>query len=144
MGLLGRGVEIKTPEQIAGMRRAGLVVGRTLELLRSEVRPGVTTAELDAMLAELGTALDLVVELTVDEDEVVARLLRRAHTDGRTDDSEDVIRRRQQIYADETAPLTEVYRARGLLVCVDGLGELDDVTNRLVTAVDGAGAGGAA
>jgi adenylate kinase len=100
--------------------------------------------ELDAMLAELGTALDLVVELTVDEDEVVARLLRRAHTDGRTDDSEDVIRRRQQIYADETAPLTEVYRARGLLVCVDGLGELDDVTNRLVTAVDGAGAGGAA
>jgi methionyl aminopeptidase len=49
MGLLDRGVEIKTPEQVDAMRRAGLVVGRTLELLRSAVRPGVTTAELDAI-----------------------------------------------------------------------------------------------
>jgi adenylate kinase len=113
-------------------------------LLDGYPRTKAQVDELDAMLAELGTALDLVVELTVDEDEVVSRLLRRAHTDGRTDDSEDVIRRRQQIYTDETAPLTEVYRARGLLVCVDGLGEMDDVTNRLVAAVDGAGAGGAA
>ncbi|NUS53495.1 MAG: type I methionyl aminopeptidase, partial [Streptomycetaceae bacterium] len=49
MGLLDRGVEIKTPEQVDTMRRAGLVVGRTLELLRGSVRPGVTTAELDAI-----------------------------------------------------------------------------------------------
>jgi methionyl aminopeptidase len=49
MGLLDRGVEIKTPEQVDVMRRAGLVVGRTLELLRGSVRPGVTTAELDAI-----------------------------------------------------------------------------------------------
>ena len=49
MGLLDRGVEIKTPEQVDAMRRAGLVVGRTLELLRASVRPGVTTAELDAI-----------------------------------------------------------------------------------------------
>ena len=49
MGLLDRGVEIKTPEQVDAMRRAGLVVGRTLELLRTSVRPGVTTAELDAI-----------------------------------------------------------------------------------------------
>jgi methionyl aminopeptidase len=49
MGLLDRGVEIKTPDQIDGMRRAGLVVGETLELLRSSVRVGVTTGELDAI-----------------------------------------------------------------------------------------------
>ena len=49
MGFLDRGVEIKTPEQIVGMRKAGLVVGRTLELLRSSVRAGISTAELDAI-----------------------------------------------------------------------------------------------
>jgi methionyl aminopeptidase len=49
MGLLDRGVEIKTPEQIGRMRAAGLVVGETLELLRGQVRAGVTTAELDAI-----------------------------------------------------------------------------------------------
>lgn len=52
MGLFDRGVEIKTPEQIDGMRQAGLVVGRTLELLRGAVRPGVSTAELDAIAEE--------------------------------------------------------------------------------------------
>jgi len=49
MGLRDRGLEIKTPEQIADMRRAGLVVGRTLELLRSSVRAGISTGELDAI-----------------------------------------------------------------------------------------------
>lgn len=49
MGLRDRGVEIKTPEQIDGMRRAGLVVGRTLELLRGHVRAGVSTGELDGI-----------------------------------------------------------------------------------------------
>ena len=49
MGLLDRGIQIKTPEQIEGMRRAGLVVGQTLELLRSAVRAGISTRELDAV-----------------------------------------------------------------------------------------------
>jgi adenylate kinase len=96
------------------------------------------------MLAESGTRLDVAVELTVDTDEVVARLLRRAQTAGRSDDTEEVIRRRQQIYAKETAPLTDVYSRRGLLVRVDGLGEMDEVTARLVEAIDGARVGGSA
>jgi adenylate kinase len=107
-------------------------------LLDGYPRTKAQVAELDAMLAEAHTQLDVVVELTVDEDEVVARLLRRAQTDGRSDDTEEVIRRRQQLYADETAPLTEVYRERGLLVGVDGLGDLDEITQRLVSAIDGA------
>ena len=68
--------------------------------------------------------------------EIVQRLMNRAATEGRSDDTEDVIRRRQQIYAEETAPLVEVYRERGLLVAVDGLGDVDEVTGRLVTALD--------
>jgi adenylate kinase len=113
-------------------------------LLDGYPRTSAQVAELDRMLEASGSRLDVVVELTVDEDEVVARLLRRAQTDGRSDDTEDVIRRRQQMYARETAPLTEVYSARGLLVRVDGLGEMDDVTARLVAAIDGARVGGPA
>jgi adenylate kinase len=113
-------------------------------LLDGYPRTSAQVAELDRMLEASGSRLDVVVELTVDEDEVVTRLLRRAQTDGRSDDTEDVIRRRQQIYAQETAPLTEVYSGRGLLVRVDGLGEMDDVTARLVAAIDGARVGGAA
>ncbi|GAA4348503.1 adenylate kinase [Angustibacter luteus] len=105
-------------------------------LLDGYPRTKAQVEELDAMLAEQGHALDVVAELTVDRDEIVGRLLKRAATDGRTDDTEDVIRKRQQIYADETAPLVEIYRERALLVAVDGLGEVADVTDRLVAAID--------
>ncbi|GMA88049.1 hypothetical protein GCM10025868_32990 [Angustibacter aerolatus] len=64
------------------------------------------------------------------------RLLLRAQTGGRTDDSEDTIRKRQKIYAEETAPLVDEYGHRGLLVRVDGLGEVSHVTERLVQALD--------
>ena len=82
--------------------------------------------ELDGMIKHTGHALDAVVVLTVDQDEVVERLLQRAETEGRADDTAEVIRRRQEIYAEETAPLIEVYRGRDLLIEVDGLGEIDD------------------
>ena len=101
---------------------------------------------LDAFLAERGVGLDRVVELTVDIDEVVARLLRRSTVEGRADDSEDVIRHRLQVYADETAPMSQVYAARGLLVQVDGMGDVDDVTKRILEAIgfffDGDGSDG--
>jgi adenylate kinase len=113
-------------------------------LLDGYPRTGAQVVELDRMLSESGSRLDVAVELTVDTDEVVARLLRRAQTAGRSDDTEEVIRRRQQIYSTETAPLTDVYGQRGLLVRVDGLGEMDEVTARLVAAIDGALVGGSA
>jgi adenylate kinase len=93
---------------------------------------------LDAMLAEGGHALDAVLELTVDEDAVVERLLKRAEIEGRVDDTEEVIRERQAIYRRETAPLAEVYAERGLLVQVDGMGEVDEVTERIGEALRGA------
>ena len=138
MGLLDRGVEIKTPEQIDLMRKAGLVVGQTLELLRGSVRAGISTAELDAILAERGHRLDAVLELTVDEEAVVGRLLKRAAEQAREDDTEEVIRERQAIYRKETAPLTELYGARGLLRQVDGMGTVDEVFERISGALSGA------
>lgn len=93
---------------------------------------------LDAMLAEDGHALDAVLELTVDEEAVVQRLIKRAEIEGRSDDTEQVIRERQAIYRKETAPLAELYGQRGLLVQVDGMGEVDEVTGRIEQALRGA------
>jgi adenylate kinase len=91
--------------------------------------------ELDGMIKHTGHALDAVVVLTVDSEELVQRLLARAETDGRSDDTEDVIRRRQELYLEQTEPLIEVYRDRGLLVEVDGMGEVDEVTERIFKAL---------
>jgi adenylate kinase len=92
---------------------------------------------LDSVLAERDHALERVLELTVDGDEVVDRLLRRALDQGRTDDTEEVVRRRLEVYTEQTAPLLAVYRDRGLLVQVDGLGPVDQVTERALEALEG-------
>lgn len=93
--------------------------------------------ELDTMLSDLGVALDAAIEITADLDEVTKRLTRRAEIEGRDDDTEPVIRKRLEVYATSTAPLTAYYEGQSLLVQVDGMGEVDEVTARLVAAVDG-------
>jgi adenylate kinase len=92
--------------------------------------------ELDAMIAFTGHRLDAVVVLTVDAEEIVQRLLQRSEVEGRADDTEDVIRRRQELYSEQTAPLIEVYRDRGLLIEIDGMGEVDQVTTRIFESLD--------
>lgn len=92
-------------------------------------------AELDSMLSLAGTKIDKVVELTVNVDEVVGRLTQRSEEQGRVDDSGDVIRRRLEVYADQTAPLIALYRDRGLLAQVNGIGEVEQVTDRIREAV---------
>jgi adenylate kinase len=91
---------------------------------------------LDATLDEGGRRLDAVISLQADSDEVVRRLLKRGETSGRDDDNEATIRARQDTYTAETAPLLDVYRERGLLVEVDGLGAVDEVSQRLFAALD--------
>lgn len=91
--------------------------------------------ELDTILTDLGTHLDAVVQLTADRDELLARMRKRAEIEGRDDDTADVIARRLDIYEAETAPLAEAYAARGLLVAVDGTGEIDEVTERVLAAL---------
>jgi adenylate kinase len=92
--------------------------------------------ELDGMIGHTGHRLDAVVVLTVDADEIVERLLQRARVEGRADDTEDVVRRRQEVYAEQTEPLIEVYRSRGLVHEIDGMGAVDEVTKRIFDALD--------
>ena len=94
---------------------------------------------LDGFLTGRDEELDAVVSLLADSDAVVDRLLKRAATEGRADDKEDTIRVRLQVYTDQTAPLLEVFRSRGLLVEVDGLGPVPEVSERLFKALDGRG-----
>jgi adenylate kinase len=91
--------------------------------------------ELDMMLASAAQHLDRVLELTVDNDVVVERLLKRAEEQGRADDNAEVIRRRLEVYAEQTAPLTAVYDGRDLLTRVDGMGDIADVTRRILAAL---------
>jgi adenylate kinase len=104
-------------------------------LLDGYPRTGEQVVELDAMLAESGKALDAVVLLTADTDEVVRRLLNRAIEQGRADDTEEVIRRRLEVYEEQTAPLIDGYASRNLVVTVDGLGAVQDVTARILEAL---------
>ena len=87
--------------------------------------------ELDDVLSENGTKLDVVVQLTADIEELVTRLSLRATQQGRTDDTPEVIRKRQDVYEEQTAPLIDIYAARGLVAMVDGLGAVDQVTARI-------------
>jgi adenylate kinase len=107
-------------------------------LLDGYPRTAAQVEALDAILAERGHRLDAVLELTVDEEAVVGRLLKRAAEQAREDDTEEVIRERQAIYRKETAPLTEIYGARGLLRQVDGMGTVDEVFERISGALSGA------
>jgi adenylate kinase len=90
---------------------------------------------LDRILKAHDTQVDRVVELTVDVEEVVERLYRRAVEEGREDDTPDVIRRRLEVYQRDTAPLVDVYGQRGVLVKVDGMGTVDEVTARIEAAL---------
>jgi adenylate kinase len=90
---------------------------------------------VNEMLAGSGLALDKVVELTADADEVVGRLLNRAKEQGRADDTEEVIRRRLEVYGEQTAPLVDLYLQQGVLVKVDGMGGVDEVTDRVMAAL---------
>jgi adenylate kinase len=105
-------------------------------LLDGYPRTVAQVEELDGMIAFTGHKLDAAVVLTVDDEEIVQRLLQRAQVEGRADDTEDVIRRRQEVYAEQTEPLIDVYRKRGIILEVDGMGDVDDVTQRIFDALD--------
>lgn len=92
-------------------------------------RTAPQVAALDGLIGAEG--LDRVVVFEVDEDVLVQRMLSR----GRADDTEETIRNRFKIYNEQTAPLIDIYENRGLVVRVDGLGQVDEVTDRLLEAV---------
>ena len=92
-------------------------------------RTGPQVEALDQLIGREG--LDRVVLFEVDEDALAARMMSR----GRADDTEETIRNRFKIYEEQTAPLIETYQERGLLVMVDGIGTVDEVTERVLEVV---------
>lgn len=104
-------------------------------LLDGYPRTLAQVAELDDILLAGGRRLDAVLLLSADNDELVARLLKRAEIEGRADDTEEVIRHRLGVYHEQTEEVVAAYRERGLVKEVDGLGELDQVTDRIMAAL---------
>jgi adenylate kinase len=98
-------------------------------------RNGGQVAHLDEFLAARGESLDAVIELVVPRDASIERIRQRAIDQGRTDDTEDIIANRLAIYERETAPILEVYRERDLVLRIDGVGSLDEVTARIFDAL---------
>ena len=94
---------------------------------------------LDDILDETNKKLDVVVQLTADSEELLRRLSGRAQEQGRSDDTPDVIRRRLEVYEDQTAPLIDIYASRSLVAKVNGLGEIADVTSRIIEVLDARG-----
>ena len=87
---------------------------------------------LDEMMHSIGHDLECAISLTADEDELVERLIKRGKESGRSDDTPEVIRNRQKIYWEQTAPLLDFYRGKGILKEVDGLGKIPEITERIL------------
>jgi adenylate kinase len=105
----------------------------TVTLARSQVD------NLDEILSRTGHRVDAVICLHAGEDELVERLMRRGREQGRTDDTEQTIRTRLAVYSQQTAPLIDTYRKRGLLAEVDGLGTVGAVSTRILKALTSSG-----
>ncbi len=103
-------------------------------LLDGYPRTTAQVDELDDILGAAGAVLDVVVQLTADDEELVKRLLGRAAENGRSDDTEKVIRHRLDLYREQTEVVVARYAERGILAKVDGLGGMDDVTARIMEA----------
>lgn len=93
---------------------------------------------LDQMLEQKGMALDAVVAMTADSEELIHRIVNRAKESGaaRGDDNVEVVRKRLDVYREQTAPLVDYYRGRGLLRTVDGMQAVDEVTKAIRAAVE--------
>ena len=123
--------QLVSDELIVEMVRAELGDHPIRVLLDGFPRTVAQAEALDALLAELGTAITAVVLLEVDIDELVARLSKRASEQGRADDNESTIRTRMQVYTDQTAPLVSYYEGRGKLRRVYGIGAVEEVFARI-------------
>jgi len=108
-------------------------------LLDGYPRNVAQVAHLDEFLEGREEALDAVIELDVPRDESIQRLSLRAAEQGRTDDTEEVIANRLAIYERETAPILDIYRTRGIVDRIDGVGTLDEITDRIISALEARG-----
>ncbi|WOH17999.1 adenylate kinase [Paenarthrobacter sp. GOM3] len=110
-------------------------------LLDGYPRTVIQVAALDEMLTHRGQALDAALALTAADHELLARMLRRAQEQGRSDDTESVIQRRLELYSDQTQPVLAAYSNRGILLTVNGSGEREAITTDAIAAIERALAG---
>ena len=98
----------------------------------------VQASALTDLLQRLGQPVDHAVQLEVPFDLIVDRIAGRAKAEGRADDSPESVRKRLDIYSQQTEPVITFYRDKGLLTVVDGVGELDEVLQRILAAIGAA------
>lgn len=111
-------------QKISALGEGGFMLDgfpRTLEQARS----------LDSILADAGIGIDAVISLEVPDQEVVQRIIKRQETEGRLDDTEDVIMNRLRVYKDQTSPLKDFYEKIGVLRTVEGVGQISDIAERI-------------
>ncbi|MDH4128878.1 MAG: adenylate kinase [Spirochaetota bacterium] len=90
---------------------------------------------LDRSLNNIGSAIDHVIHIKVDNSELLKRLLSRAVKEGRSDDNEKTINNRIKVYNEQTSPLIDYYRKKGILRDIDGMGSVEEITDRIVNAI---------
>lgn len=101
-------------------------------------RTNAQAAALDSFLGEIGTSINAMISLDVEEEELKMRLANRAKTSGRPDDANpEVIQNRIDVYLRETSPLKDYYAGQGKWIMIDGQGSIDDITSRLFDTIDG-------
>ena len=121
-------------EIVLGMLEERLTAGDTGDgfILDGYPRNLAQANALDALLARLGQPVDLAVQLDVDADKLIDRLAGRAQAEGRADDSPEAVRNRLAVYNEATAPVVDFFRNSGRLACVDGVGGMDEVFQRIL------------
>ncbi|MBP2437107.1 adenylate kinase [Microbacterium amylolyticum] len=108
-------------------------------LLDGYPRNAVQVGHLDEFLAGREEALEAVILLDVPREESIARITQRAAEQGRSDDTEEAIAKRLEIYERETAPIVDTYAERGIVDRINGVGTLDEITARIFAALDARG-----
>jgi adenylate kinase len=113
--------------------RLGMEDAKSGWILDGYPRSASQVQALDSMLGRLQTPLTAVVALNADRDVLMERLRKRAEIEGRADDTPEVIAKRLDVYAKETEPLLNIYKDRGLLIQVDGVGEIDRISSTIIS-----------
>ena len=124
---------------VLGMLEERLTAGDTGSgfILDGYPRNSAQAGALDELLARLGQPVDIAVLLDVDPELLIARIAGRAQAEGRSDDSPETVRNRLRVYTEQTAPVIDFYDAAGKLARIDGVGSMDEITARVLGAVDG-------
>jgi adenylate kinase len=126
--------ELVSDEIVLGMLEERLTAGDTGNgfILDGYPRNLAQANALDALLARLGQPVDIAVQLDVDTELLIDRLAGRAQAEGRADDTPEAVRNRLNVYNQATAPVVDFYRNAGRLACVDGVGSMDAVLQRII------------